>query len=163
HVGSLASRLVQPATQAQAGRHPPVRPRDRAVPRREWPTRRSRRRLSPSPHAPELRSGRQPPPPVPLSRLDLRLQRRWRKPSHGPRKPMSWLMRLLLGVGRDYEFRDDWTTHFSPVYSVYDHWWADPVTNAENKVRWRLYIFFTPLSDDQTALTTFAFTRSRWP
>jgi len=81
----------------------------------------------------------------------------------GPRKPMGWFLRFLLGIRRNYEFRDDWTTHFSPVYSVYDHWWADPVTDRENKVRWRLYIFFTPQSDERTSITTFAFTKSRWP
>src|SRR5207245_7347413 len=27
---------------------------------------------------------------------------------------------------------------------------------------WRLYIFFTPLDDEETAITTFAFTRSRY-
>ncbi len=81
----------------------------------------------------------------------------------GPRKPMGWLLRFMLGIRRHYEFRDDWTTHFSPVYSVYDHWWADPETGRENKVRWRLYIFFTPQTDERTAITTFAYTKSRWP
>jgi phenylpropionate dioxygenase-like ring-hydroxylating dioxygenase large terminal subunit len=81
----------------------------------------------------------------------------------GPRKAMSAVMRLLLGIGRRYQFHDDWTTYFSPVYSVYNHWWADPVTGRENMVRWRLYIFFTPEDAGRTAITTFAFTKSRWP
>jgi phenylpropionate dioxygenase-like ring-hydroxylating dioxygenase large terminal subunit len=81
----------------------------------------------------------------------------------GPPKRIAPLLRLLLGIGRGYEFRDDWTTHFSPVYSVYDHWFEDPATGRESLVRWRLYIFFTPLDDQHTALTTFAFTRSRYP
>lgn len=83
--------------------------------------------------------------------------------NRGPRKPFSWLLRLILGIGRDYEFRDDWTTYFSPVYSVYDHWWADPITGAENMVRWRLYIFFTPATATETNVMTFAFIKSRWP
>jgi phenylpropionate dioxygenase-like ring-hydroxylating dioxygenase large terminal subunit len=83
--------------------------------------------------------------------------------NRGPRKRLSWLMRLLLGIGADYQFMDAWTTHFSPVYSVYDHWWCDPDTGAENTVRWRLYIFFTPISDTETCLTTFAFIKSSWP
>jgi hypothetical protein len=81
----------------------------------------------------------------------------------GPPKRIAPLLRLLLGIGRGFEFCDDWTTHFSPVYSVYDHWFADPASGRENRVRWRLYIFFTPLDDQHTALTTFAFTRSRYP
>jgi nitrite reductase/ring-hydroxylating ferredoxin subunit len=42
--------------------------------------------------------------------------------NHGPQRRMAWVCRLLLGVRSDYLFYDDWTTYFSPVYSVYDHW-----------------------------------------
>jgi phenylpropionate dioxygenase-like ring-hydroxylating dioxygenase large terminal subunit len=83
--------------------------------------------------------------------------------NRGPRKRMSLLMRALLAIGDDYEFHDDWTTYFSPVYSVYDHWWAHPTTGRESMVRWRLYIFFTPVDNDRTTVTTLAFTKSRWP
>jgi phenylpropionate dioxygenase-like ring-hydroxylating dioxygenase large terminal subunit len=83
--------------------------------------------------------------------------------NRGPCKPVAPLIRLLVGIGADYEFRDDWTTYFSPVYSVYDHWWQDPVTGATSTVQWRLYIFFTPIDVDRTAIFTFCFTRSRWP
>jgi nitrite reductase/ring-hydroxylating ferredoxin subunit len=81
----------------------------------------------------------------------------------GPSKPMGWLLSLMIGIRKSYLFNDDWTTYFSPVYSVYDHWWSDPATGAEAKVRWRLYIFFTPVDDKQTDLMTFAFAKSRWP
>jgi len=83
--------------------------------------------------------------------------------NHGPPKRMAWLYRLLLGVRLGHVFYDDWTTYFSPVYSVYDHWWADPATGKEGMVRWRLIIFFTPRDDRTTALTTFVFTKSRYP
>jgi phenylpropionate dioxygenase-like ring-hydroxylating dioxygenase large terminal subunit len=81
----------------------------------------------------------------------------------GPAKPVPLYLRVLLGIRRRYQFYDDWTTHFSPVYSIYDHWWADPKTRREAMVRWRLFIFFTPLDDQETGLTTFAFTKSRYP
>jgi len=81
----------------------------------------------------------------------------------GPSKRISLWLRLLLGINRRYEFRDDWTTFFSPVYSVYDHWFADPATNRESMVRWRLYIFFTPIDDQHTSIVTLAFTKSRYP
>jgi phenylpropionate dioxygenase-like ring-hydroxylating dioxygenase large terminal subunit len=81
----------------------------------------------------------------------------------GPPKPLSLPLRLLLGVGKDYQFNDDWTTYFSPVYSIYDHWWSDPKTQQENMVRWRLFIFFTPIDADETAIMTFAYTKSRYP
>jgi phenylpropionate dioxygenase-like ring-hydroxylating dioxygenase large terminal subunit len=83
--------------------------------------------------------------------------------NRGPRKPISLLLRTLVGIGRDYLFMDDWTTYFSPVYSVYDHWWQDPVTGKESLVRWRLYIFFTPIDAAHTAIFTFAFTKSQYP
>src|SRR5437763_8878798 len=36
--------------------------------------------------------------------------------NHGPPKPIAWLWRRLLKVGEGYQFNDDWTTYFSPVY-----------------------------------------------
>lgn len=83
--------------------------------------------------------------------------------NRGPRKNISWIMRALVGIGDDYLFMDDWTTRFSPVHSVYDHWWQCPKTGRESMVRWRLYIFFVPVDDDETALFTYAFTKSRYP
>src|SRR5262249_28683636 len=83
--------------------------------------------------------------------------------NHGPPKRIAWPHRLLLGIRSNHLFYDDWTTYFSPVYSVYDHWWADPVTGKENMVRWKLFIFFTPRDERTTLLTTFAFTKSRYP
>lgn len=83
--------------------------------------------------------------------------------NRGPPKPMGRLLRALIGVRRGYEFNDDWTTYFSPVYSVYDHWWTDPATGREARVRWRLYIFFTPVDAGQTEVMTFAYVKSGWP
>jgi phenylpropionate dioxygenase-like ring-hydroxylating dioxygenase large terminal subunit len=81
----------------------------------------------------------------------------------GPSKPVGLLLRALVGIRRGDLFYDDWTTHFSPVYSVYDHWWAHPETGSECKVRWRLYIFFTPVDERHTDLMTFAYAKSKWP
>jgi phenylpropionate dioxygenase-like ring-hydroxylating dioxygenase large terminal subunit len=81
----------------------------------------------------------------------------------GPRKKISLFLRKLVGIGNDYLFMDDWTTYFSPVYSIYDHWWQCPTTGKESMVRWRLYIFFVPIDACETAIFTFAFTKSRYP
>jgi phenylpropionate dioxygenase-like ring-hydroxylating dioxygenase large terminal subunit len=81
----------------------------------------------------------------------------------GPSKPLGRLLTTMIGIRQGYQFNDDWTTYFSPVYSVYDHWWSDPASGAQAKVRWRLYIFFTPVDDARTDVMTFAFARSRWP
>jgi phenylpropionate dioxygenase-like ring-hydroxylating dioxygenase large terminal subunit len=83
--------------------------------------------------------------------------------NRGPRKPISWAIRKLVGIGDDYVFMDDWTTHFSPVHSVYDHWWQDPANGTESRVRWRLYIFFTPIDAERTAIFTFAFAKTSYP
>jgi phenylpropionate dioxygenase-like ring-hydroxylating dioxygenase large terminal subunit len=83
--------------------------------------------------------------------------------NRGPRKQMAWWLRTLVGVGANYDFMDDWTTHFSPVYSVYDHWWQDPQTGQESRVRWRIYIFFVPIDQHETALFTYTFTKSSYP
>jgi phenylpropionate dioxygenase-like ring-hydroxylating dioxygenase large terminal subunit len=83
--------------------------------------------------------------------------------NQGPPKRVAWLYRLLLGVHDNYLFYDDWTAYFSPVHSVYDHYWADPETGKEGMVHWKLFIFFTPRDESTTMLTTFVFTRSRYP
>jgi phenylpropionate dioxygenase-like ring-hydroxylating dioxygenase large terminal subunit len=81
----------------------------------------------------------------------------------GPPKRIPLPLRLLLGIRARYHFYDDWTTHFSPVYSVYDHWWSDPKTQRQSLVRWRLYIFFTPRDQYETGVITFAYVKSRYP
>jgi vanillate O-demethylase monooxygenase subunit len=83
--------------------------------------------------------------------------------NEGPPKRLAWFYRLFLGIRSHYLFYDNWTTYFSPVYCVYDHWWADPVTGKETALRWRLVIFFTPRDESATLLTTFVFTKARYP
>jgi len=83
--------------------------------------------------------------------------------NHGPPKQFNPLLRRILGIKKHYLFYDDWTTYFSPVYSIYDHWWADPTTGEEGMVRWRLYIFFWPIDEHSTGVTTMAYAKSRYP
>jgi phenylpropionate dioxygenase-like ring-hydroxylating dioxygenase large terminal subunit len=83
--------------------------------------------------------------------------------NQGPRKQFSTPLRWLLGIGKNYQFMDNWTTHFSPVYSVYDHWWQCPDSGRQSMVRWRLFIFFIPADDQECMIFTFAYTKSRYP
>src|SRR5436309_21786 len=46
----------------------------------------------------------------------------------GPPKRMAWIYRFLLGIRRHHPCHEDWRTDFWRVYSVCDHWWADPAT-----------------------------------
>jgi hypothetical protein len=59
--------------------------------------------------------------------------------------------------------RSHWTTYFSPVYLVIDHWWADPATEREALVRWRVIVVLTPVAPSETLVWSFAYARSRWP
>lgn len=81
----------------------------------------------------------------------------------GPTKTLNPVFRWLLGVRKGDLFHDEWTTRFSPVYSVYDHWWTSPEGDREGMVRWRLYMFFWPIDADKTAVTSFVYAKSRYP
>ncbi|MFO0809093.1 MAG: Rieske 2Fe-2S domain-containing protein [Gemmataceae bacterium] len=81
----------------------------------------------------------------------------------GPAKGVMWPLRKLLGIRKTDHFYDDWTTHFSPPHSIYEHVWIDPASGAESMVKWKFFIFFSPLSATETALTSFVFVKSRWP
>jgi vanillate O-demethylase monooxygenase subunit len=81
----------------------------------------------------------------------------------GPCKPIGLVLRKLLGVRRRHWFHSHWTTYFSPVHLVIDHWWADPGTGREALVRWRVIVVLTPVAPAETFVWSFAYARSRWP
>ena len=81
----------------------------------------------------------------------------------GPTKKLNRLFSWMIGIRSDDLFHDDWTTYFSPVYSVYDHWWTSPDGSRESMVRWRLYMFFWPIDAENTAVTSFVYAKSRFP
>jgi phenylpropionate dioxygenase-like ring-hydroxylating dioxygenase large terminal subunit len=83
--------------------------------------------------------------------------------NEGPTRRLNPVYALLLGVRRGDLFHDDWTTYFSPLYSVYEHWWTSPDGSREGMVRWRLYMFFVPIDDTTTRLFTVAYAKSRYP
>jgi nitrite reductase/ring-hydroxylating ferredoxin subunit len=81
----------------------------------------------------------------------------------GPSKRIGLVIRQLLGVRRRHWFYSHWTTYFSPVHLVIDHWWGDPVTGREALVRWRVIVVLTPIAPSETGAWSFAYARSRWP
>jgi phenylpropionate dioxygenase-like ring-hydroxylating dioxygenase large terminal subunit len=81
----------------------------------------------------------------------------------GPARRAAWPIRTLLGIRRGDHFHDVWTTHFSPVYSVFDHWWADAATGRERPTRWRVCVFLWPITERETGITSFAYGRSTYP
>jgi phenylpropionate dioxygenase-like ring-hydroxylating dioxygenase large terminal subunit len=83
--------------------------------------------------------------------------------NRGPTKRIFWLYALWLGLRRGDLFHDHWTTRFSPVHSVFDHWWTDATGNRERMVRWRVYVFYVPWDEQRTRLFSIGFARSRYP
>jgi phenylpropionate dioxygenase-like ring-hydroxylating dioxygenase large terminal subunit len=83
--------------------------------------------------------------------------------NEGPTKTLKPFLRTVLGIRKGDTFHDDWTTYFSPIYSVYDHWWTSPDGEREARIRWRLYMFFWPITDTQTAVTSFVYAKSKLP
>jgi phenylpropionate dioxygenase-like ring-hydroxylating dioxygenase large terminal subunit len=81
----------------------------------------------------------------------------------GPTKRLNRLFAFMLGIRRGDTFHDAWTTRFSPVYSVFDHWWTSPDGARDARVRWRLYVFFVPQDERTTRVFSATFAKSRVP
>ncbi len=82
--------------------------------------------------------------------------------NEGPHKPLPWYWRWSLGVDHNPTFTDDWTTYFSPVYTVFDHSMRHSQSGRPARVRWRVYVFFTPTTPDETLLTTIGFVQASY-
>lgn len=74
----------------------------------------------------------------------------------GPQKPIPRLVELLFGIKSGDRFTDDWTTYFSPVYTVYDHWWADPATGEPRPDHLLSAVFLNPIDAGATEVWTIA-------
>jgi phenylpropionate dioxygenase-like ring-hydroxylating dioxygenase large terminal subunit len=83
--------------------------------------------------------------------------------SAGPTKRLPLWKAVALGARRGYDFNSIAQTHFSPVYTRFDHWWSAPDGSREGQVRWRLYLFYVPEDDHVTNVVSFMYAKSRWP
>jgi phenylpropionate dioxygenase-like ring-hydroxylating dioxygenase large terminal subunit len=81
----------------------------------------------------------------------------------GPTKRINRIFAWFLGIQRGDTFHDVWTTRFSPVHSVFDHWWTSPDGTRESMIRWRIYIFFVPQDDKTTKIFSLTYAKSRYP
>jgi vanillate O-demethylase monooxygenase subunit len=79
----------------------------------------------------------------------------------GPQKRTPWIIQTLAGLKTGDTFTDDWVTYFSPVYTVYEQFWNDPKSGEERRDRYRIYVFFNPISNQQTQLVVFAYLRAQ--
>ncbi len=81
----------------------------------------------------------------------------------GPTKQLFWPYAALLGIKKNDLFHDHWTTRFSPVHSVFEHWWTSPDEVRERMVRWRIFIFFVPQDEKTTRIFSLTYAKSRYP
>ena len=83
--------------------------------------------------------------------------------NRGPQRTLPRALAAAFRIQSGDTFTDDWTTHFSPIYSVYDQYWTDPKTHEVRDARIRVAVFFTPATDTETHLFTFAYaTQPKW-
>lgn len=83
--------------------------------------------------------------------------------TEGPCKDPGFLLRLLMGIGKDFHFHSDWVTRFSPVHTVVDHFWDQPGSEREAMIRWRFLHFFVPADEHTSQIFTMAYVTARYP
>ncbi|MCE9568176.1 MAG: Rieske 2Fe-2S domain-containing protein [Planctomycetes bacterium] len=81
----------------------------------------------------------------------------------GPTKRLPILDRFFVGIRKGDLFHDDWTTWFSPLHSQFDHWWTSADGKEERKVRWRVFLFYVPVTETKTRVFSMLYAKSRWP
>jgi vanillate O-demethylase monooxygenase subunit len=70
----------------------------------------------------------------------------------GKQKQLPFLLTDFLGIDKDDDFIDDWTTYFSPVHTVYDQYWINPQTGKERENKLKIFVFFVPINANTTKL-----------
>jgi vanillate O-demethylase monooxygenase subunit len=78
--------------------------------------------------------------------------------NRGPQKPMPGLLRRVFGLEPSDEFVDAWVTRFSPVHTVYDHYFLEARTGESRPMALREAVFFNPIDAHRTELFTFIYT-----
>jgi phenylpropionate dioxygenase-like ring-hydroxylating dioxygenase large terminal subunit len=86
-----------------------------------------------------------------------------RMQTQGPTKRCPFWTRWFIGYRHSFWFCSDTITYYSPVYSLIDHWWQTPDGGQESRVRWRVYLFYVPVTHNQTDVVMFVYGKSGWP
>lgn len=74
-----------------------------------------------------------------------------------PQRP-SALLPLVLVKNGDL-LTNEWVTHFSPIHSIYELSWHDPISLARRPFSLRVGIVFVPVSERSTHIVSFLFSR----
>jgi phenylpropionate dioxygenase-like ring-hydroxylating dioxygenase large terminal subunit len=78
----------------------------------------------------------------------------------GPQRRLPAPIYPLFGITPELWFVDDWTTYFSPLYTVYDQYWVDPTSREQVSEALRIAVFFNPLGPSETEIFTFVYTQA---
>lgn len=80
----------------------------------------------------------------------------------GIQRKIPWVIEKLIGIHSGDYFFDDWQTFFSPVYTVYNHWWLNQRTKTPRLQKWYIAVFFIPIDENETKLITLVFSTKIW-
>lgn len=81
--------------------------------------------------------------------------------NRGAQQALPWLVeKVFFNVRSGDEFSNDWTTFFSPVYSIFDQCWIDSATDQKRRIQVKLVVFYVPIDNDRTRLMIFVFAKS---
>ncbi|MEM9947545.1 MAG: Rieske 2Fe-2S domain-containing protein [Cyanobacteria bacterium P01_D01_bin.36] len=78
--------------------------------------------------------------------------------NRGDQQPLPWIVeKVFFNVHSGDQFINDWTTHFSPVFSTFDQSWIDSATDNSRRIQVKLVVFYIPINDGRTRLMIFVF------
>lgn len=83
--------------------------------------------------------------------------------SDGPHKAIPPWIRWGMGLGKDSVFHSEWFSRFSPLHHGSSHTVFDAKTGKPAKLRYRSYVFLTPIDDRRTKVFTLIFVKSSYP
>ncbi|MEZ4470687.1 MAG: Rieske 2Fe-2S domain-containing protein [bacterium] len=81
--------------------------------------------------------------------------------NRGPQRPLPAPIRALVGLGTADDFVDDWTSHFSPVHTLFEQYWIDRATEQRRPATVRIAVVYTPVHADVTDIYTFVHTNAQ--
>jgi len=79
--------------------------------------------------------------------------------NRGLQRPLPGWLEFLMGISGKDVFVDKWTTRFSPVHSVFDHWWENVTHGQQQTTALRVAVFFTPVTEECTDVFTFLYAK----
>lgn len=82
---------------------------------------------------------------------------------YGPAKAPPIDTRLSVGFHRGDRFHAEYTFRFDPPRSAVTHWWSDPRSGLERRLKYHVVHYFVPEDDEATRIVTFAFLKIQWP